>query len=369
VTPLGGSAVKVKDTCKTAADGDPCDEKVHWAMSDGVFAHPEWYPGLNHWSSYEDFQAVLHKDPKTRSICPKPCECHTTVQGEPCHDKVLWAMKDGIFAHPEWYKGMDKYSRFEAFQLHLHTSPDTKDICPLPCKPPKWGVPSLFCFAVLCIGGYEPDLMRAQLAKGAGIFACEEFMVIGDGVIPLGNGPGGTLQTVPIPHIQVGISKDGTAANTLVFMKAWDKVREDMRYRNHEWTIKADPDSVVLPDRLRQKLAPHVGPALYVKNCAKCSGPGWPMMFGSLEAVSRAAVDAYFDGEQRCATELGWQSWGEDLFLGLCLDHLGVGNIVDLSISGDNVCTGANCGDGWHGNYHPFKNAGAWFSCWDQAKR
>lgn len=278
-------------------------------------------------------------------------------------------MKDGIYAHPDWYPGLDKFSRFEAFQQVLHTQKETAKICHTPCQPRMWSSPSLFCFSVVRTGSYEPDLMKAQLAKFAGIFACDEFLVLSDSVLNLGPGQGGTVQTVPIGSLQVGISKDGTAANTEVFMRAWNAVHEDFRYRAHDWIIKADPDSVVLPDRLRTKLAPHVGPPLYVKNCNKNQGPGWPMMFGSLEALSRAAVEAYFAGAERCKNELGWQSWGEDVFMATCLDHLGVGNFFDVSISGDNVCTGANCGDGWHGNYHPFKNPGAWFACWGQATR
>merc|ERR550534_41758 len=46
-----------------------------------------------------------------------------------------------------------------------------------PRTPRPWGSPSLFCFAVLRTVGYEPGLVKAQLARGAGIFACDEFEV------------------------------------------------------------------------------------------------------------------------------------------------------------------------------------------------
>jgi len=264
---------------------------------------------------------------------------------------------------------LTNFPALKRFSRHCTQKKENAKICHTPCQAREWSSPSLFCFAVVRTASYEPALIKAQLTKKAGIFACAEFLVLSDSVLNLGPGPGGTVQTVPIGSLQVGISKDGTAANTEVFMRAWNAVHEDCRYRAHEWTIKADPDAVILPDRLRDKLAPHTGPPLYVKNCAKNQGPGWPMMFGSLEALSRAAVEAYFTGAQRCRNELGWQSWGEDVFMAMCLDHLGVGNIFDVSISGDNVCTGANCADGWHGSYHPFKDPGSWFSCWGQATR
>jgi len=286
-----------------------------------------------------------------------------------CHEKVLWAAKDGIFAHPEWYNGLNKYSRFENFQQHLFEKKDEEAKCPQPCRAPHWGTPSVFCWAVIRQSSYELGLVKAQLGKGAGIFACDEFLVIADGKVSLGTGPGGVVTTAAIPAIPVGVSKDGTAANTFVFMKAWEQVSEDLRYRHHDWIIKADPDSVLLAGRLRDKLRPFTGRSVYVKNCGLLQGPGWPMMFGSLEAFSRSAVEAYFAGAQRCATELAWQTWGEDLFIQRCLDHLGVGSVVDLSISGDNVCTGGNCGDGSHAAYHPYKSEGAWLACWNQATR
>lgn len=350
-------------------DGEACSEKIEWARTSGVFEHPEWYPGLGRFSTYEAFQENLHKAEKTKDICPKPCPCHTAGPGEVCYDKVHWAMKDGVLAHPEWYKGLTQFSRFEDFQLHLFQDKDKEAKCPQPCRAPKWGTPSVYCWAVIRQDSYELGLVRAQLGKAAGIFACDEFLVVGDGRLNLGTGPGGDVFTAEIPKIQVGISKDGTAANTLVFMKAWEKVGEDCRWRQHDFIVKADPDSVVIASRIREKLRPYTGQRVYVKNCGKASGPGWPMMFGSLEAFTRSAVEAYFQGAQRCANELGWQAWGEDLFIANCLDHLGVGSVVDFGISGDNVCTGGQCGDGWHANYHPYKDQGAWFACWNQATR
>merc|ERR1719410_1490882 len=124
-----------------------------------------------------------------------------------------------------------------------------------------------------------------------------------DTALDLGQGPGGSVQTVPIGSLDAGISQDGFAANTEVFMRAWDAVHEDLRYQAHDWIIKADPDSVVLPDRLRAKLAPHSGPPLFVVNCAV---DNWPMMFGALEVLSRAAVEAYFAGVESCKWKLKW---------------------------------------------------------------
>merc|ERR1719469_329018 len=163
--------------------------------------------------------------------------------------------------------------------------------------PKMWGTPSLFCLAVFRSEGYELDLLRSQIAKGVGIFACDEFSMLSDKVMDVTD----ELKTLMIPsHEKVGTSKDGTAANTLIFMEAWMVIKNEGRYKAHDWVIKADPDAVVIVPRLRKHLKPHTGKTVYIKNCMKYTGPGWPMMFGSLEAFSRQAVDLYYAGAASC---------------------------------------------------------------------
>eukprot|EP00416_Gambierdiscus_australes_P026722 CAMPEP_0171082458 /NCGR_PEP_ID=MMETSP0766_2-20121228/17119_1 /TAXON_ID=439317 /ORGANISM="Gambierdiscus australes, Strain CAWD 149" /LENGTH=66 /DNA_ID=CAMNT_0011539827 /DNA_START=1 /DNA_END=201 /DNA_ORIENTATION=- len=59
-----------------------------------------------------------------------------------------------------------------------------------------------------------------------------------------------------------------------------------------------------------------------------------------------------------------WQSWGEDLWIGKCLQALGVPASEDHGIVGDALCYGANCANGYSGAYHPFKNKDAWMQCY-----
>jgi len=213
--------------------------------------------------------------------------------------------------------------------------------------------------------GYEKNLIKAQLQKGVGIFACDEFGLLTDATFSMGKG----VETINMhQNMKTGISKDGTSANTHIFMIAWEMVRKDFRFHSHDWTLKVDPDAVLLPDRLRERLRPYTGQNVYMKNCNKYPGAdGWPMMYGSLEALSRQALETYYAGAERCRTELQWQAWGEDLFLGNCLNLLGSKAEFDDKHSGDNVCTGADCSDGVTAAYHPFKDATKWFDCWRQA--
>jgi len=349
-----------KAPCHTAEEGEKCHKDVLFGMTEGIYGHPEWYPHLNIRNNFEEFQAVLHENPKLH--CPKPCDCHTAESGEKCHDSIKWVIREGIEKHPKWYHGINTTSRFEHVQARLHE--DEHTTCPRPCTPRVWSSPSLFCFAVFRSKGYELDLVKSQVKKGVGVFACDEFAALSDTKLPLGEG----LETLKIPPCEhVGVSKDGTAANTLIFMQAWGVIYEDVRWRAHDWILKVDPDAVLLPDRIRTHLRPHTGKNAYVKNCNKYSGPGWPMMFGSLEAFSQKAMTTYYENAERCRTELQWQAWGEDLFMGNCLDMLKVDAIGDFGIIGDNVCNGAHCGDGTTGAYHPFKSEEKWFECYNEA--
>jgi len=194
-----------------------------------------------------------------------------------------------------------------------------------------------------------------------GIFGCDEFAVFSnDNSVDLGVGEVRTIPFVPAP---VGTSKDGTAGNSELFMHVWSAVKEEARYRLHDWAVKVDPDAVLLPARLREHIKHEKG-ATYAKNCA-AAGP--PQMYGALEAISREAMDMYFEGEERCKNELPWQMYGEDLFMSECLRILGARDIVDLGLVGDGVCTGHNCADGASAAYHPFKDVGSWFECWHQS--
>jgi len=350
------------ETCDTAVKGQTCYDDVMYAMQKGIHEHADWYPGLTPASTFEDFQAAIHKRPEKR--CPAPCHCHTARQGETCSARVKWVLREGLEAHPSWYKGFTVRSRFEDVQSRLHEDAKTK--CQAPCAPRVWGSPSIFCFSVFRSQGYELDLVKAQVDKGVGIFSCDEFRVLSDETLPVSKG----IETLKIPPCEsVGVSKDGTAANTLIFMQAWFVIWHDATWRAHDWVIKADPDAVVLVDRLRTHLKPHTGKNVFMKNCMKYTGPGWPMMFGSLEAFTHEAMETYFKGEKRCRNELQWQAWGEDLYMGNCLTMLGASSEFDGGLIGDNVCKGANCGDGTTAVYHPFKSAESWFQCHDQATR
>eukprot|EP00931_Biecheleriopsis_adriatica_P112492 TRINITY_DN8712_c0_g1_i1.p1 TRINITY_DN8712_c0_g1~~TRINITY_DN8712_c0_g1_i1.p1 ORF type:complete len:834 (-),score=238.38 TRINITY_DN8712_c0_g1_i1:88-2589(-) len=75
----------------TEKDGpNECMKAIQWARSDGVFAHPDWYPGMTANSSLPEWQLAIHNTKKP--ACPRPC---SIPEKRPwCADKpapMLWA--------------------------------------------------------------------------------------------------------------------------------------------------------------------------------------------------------------------------------------------------------------------------------------
>jgi len=230
----------------------------------------------------------------------------------------------------------------------------------------SWGSPSIYCFSVVQPANYEPGLVKAQAEKGLGIFACDQFSVFSTQKFFIGNGPLGPVETVTFLPAPVVRSKDYTAGNAELFMHVWDSVRNLGLYKATDWSVKVDPDAVLLPERLRWHLKPHTGEKGYVVNCAKPYMPEGPMMFGAMEAITGPAIQTYFDRAGECTGGLPWQEWGEDLFMGKCLEKLGVARINDFHIYSDGVCTGVDCADPDAAAFHPKKDIVSWMACYHQ---
>eukprot|EP00927_Polykrikos_kofoidii_P075137 TRINITY_DN711_c0_g3_i1.p1 TRINITY_DN711_c0_g3~~TRINITY_DN711_c0_g3_i1.p1 ORF type:complete len:270 (-),score=45.97 TRINITY_DN711_c0_g3_i1:62-871(-) len=65
------------DDCGTAVEGDHCHNEVVWAMQTGILAYPNLYGNLTPQSSVLDFQQHLH-DHVSYARCPAPCEMSVT---------------------------------------------------------------------------------------------------------------------------------------------------------------------------------------------------------------------------------------------------------------------------------------------------
>ncbi|CAJ1459958.1 unnamed protein product, partial [Effrenium voratum] len=127
---------------------------------------------------------------------------------------------------------------------------------------------SVLCFAVMRPDSYEQGLIAWQYQQKANIFACDEWAVYSSREVEVVEGK---LQTAVVnSDLKCDVGGEfGTALNTEIFFKVWDKVFEDKRYLFHEYVVKVDPDTVFLVDRLRVAVAqyPDQEGGLYFNNC------------------------------------------------------------------------------------------------------
>mmetsp|Transcript_98325 Transcript_98325/g.246412 ORF Transcript_98325/g.246412 Transcript_98325/m.246412 type:complete len:894 (-) Transcript_98325:201-2882(-) len=112
--------------------------------------------------------------------------------------------------------------------------------------------PSLYCYALMLPFGYEPNLLAAQKQKQVGIFNCDAFTIFSNSTYMLDTGDPCPIE-VELLDFSLAVPYGGkwhTALNTPVFNKIWTKVRDMGIYLEHDWVIKADPDTVWFPERL-----------------------------------------------------------------------------------------------------------------------
>jgi hypothetical protein len=232
--------------------------------------------------------------------------------------------------------------------------------------------PTLFCFSVMTIGGQEEELIRKQLNRRASIFACDEFAVISSERVKIGEVSWGDVWTWknPAPKVKTGTyGKHGQTTdsflNTAIFIEAWHTLMKSDRIWKYDWTVKVDPDAVFFPDRLRKRVAPYTGTSAYFANCHKWGA--W-LLYGAVEVYSKEALGAYQDNAETCYS-YDWHGWGEDFFMRVCMDSIGVMQVGDSKMVGDDRCIGAPCTDWTRIAFHPFKDPEDYFECYDQAIR
>jgi hypothetical protein len=229
---------------------------------------------------------------------------------------------------------------------------DVRELAPAPEGAPTMGT-SLFCFAGVLPGSAEEELIGTQRERGLGIFACEDSAQYATDYTDKGEWE--------------------SVMNSDVFIRVWERVHADGQYAMHDWVVKVDPDTVFHPQRLRDHLAALRAPAgasVYVKNTGFKFG-----LQGSLEVLSKQALDDYIDGSNGCASSIGHEG-GEDFYLVQCLDGLGVAHMLDDSMLDDKYTYDHDydmgdlsfCGSGVAAAYHPVKDAWAWTECHDMGR-
>lgn len=231
--------------------------------------------------------------------------------------------------------------------------------------------PSLFCWSHMQEGTGELALIRLQLVKRASIFACNYAAVISTTKVLLGNIEGEDIWTWVNPAAEVGMGQNGVDGettdsflNTETFVHAWDTLINSKHMWPYDFVVKADPDAVFFPDRLRKHVEEHTGESVYYTNCGKYGGES--LLYGALEVFSVPAIKTYAEHIKECK-ELPYKGWGEDYYMQKCMNQLGVANIADGDQVADHRCVGAPCTDYTKVAYHDFKTPEDWYLCFQKA--
>eukprot|EP00929_Paragymnodinium_shiwhaense_P039956 TRINITY_DN2090_c0_g1_i2.p1 TRINITY_DN2090_c0_g1~~TRINITY_DN2090_c0_g1_i2.p1 ORF type:complete len:611 (-),score=101.51 TRINITY_DN2090_c0_g1_i2:542-2191(-) len=127
-------------TCHDTKPGEDCHDAITAAQKDASYRYRR--PGVHTGSSLSEWQMMLFQagEPK----CPVPCEvadgwCHSTREGEECHEHITWAKYTGIFQNPEAYPGLNPGSSLDDFQFFFHRTDGFRHLgCTRPCIE-RWG--------------------------------------------------------------------------------------------------------------------------------------------------------------------------------------------------------------------------------------
>ncbi|CAK0806230.1 unnamed protein product, partial [Prorocentrum cordatum] len=142
-------AAGVQKDCHDAAPGEQCYGQIQWAMQTGVASNPEWYPGLNASSAFQDFQAFFSSE--GRDGCREPC------------------------ATGHWH-GLPADSAAAKSRREKPVSSDVQAQIAAGLN----GGPELFCWMLFKAHSYESGLVQLQLTNGYNIFACDAYALFTD---------------------------------------------------------------------------------------------------------------------------------------------------------------------------------------------
>mmetsp|Transcript_96498 Transcript_96498/g.245272 ORF Transcript_96498/g.245272 Transcript_96498/m.245272 type:complete len:465 (+) Transcript_96498:102-1496(+) len=232
--------------------------------------------------------------------------------------------------------------------------------------------PTLFCFGIIRVKTYELALIKKQFDLKASYFGCEDWAILSDIETELAPG----VKTIELGDLSTGNGVRTHFANTDIFSRAFDKLKEEGRMMQRDFVVKLDPDAVFFPSILKAEIRKQVrtpvvgspGPNIYFQNCL-FQNRLW--MFGAVEVLSQAALQAYFKGRDTvCKQAIDYYNMGEDTFMSRCLDRVGVEALKDFALLSDGYCDEApgDCKSG-QVTYHPFKDPMSWEACFRSATR
>jgi len=254
---------------------------------------------------------------------------------------------------------------------------------------------SMFCYSTYfedmgpdAPANHQLALLQKQAQAGASIFACSGWKVYGDTAATIGGSPVTVVSNPGDWHKFTRKDKPGLWANAMMYYSVWQAMAADKMWSDHAWTVKVDPWSVFIPQRLINFLSTQdvTQTGVYYDTC-KGVLEGY---FGNLEVSSRQAMTAFLEQLGSCKAKLGYDGrlpwkygpWGEDLFQQRCFDMAGVNKLAGYGLSNTGTCINNRpeaekknadyipaCAGAPQAVLHPFKTVPAYFKCLGEMTR
>lgn len=331
------------------SSADLCNEHCRWAQECGAWTWgiaPDM-PGLT--------DVCFLKKLESGQL-PEPRGKRGVVSGMVCRTQAGYLNVDGAVDSPEGGDG---------------AGDDIHSVSVVPGAPELAESTSLhfggtvYCFALMLPGSYEQDLLTMQYHKKASIFACDAYNVYSSQDIEIAPGVRALVVDSDLKCEKGGEFQ--TALNMDIFLAVWTKVISSGRFREHDWTVKVDPDCVFFPQRLHRILEKYEDrpSGIYLNNCKFG-------LHGPIEVFSRNAVQVWAFGSAQCVEHFhklcqGPCWWGEDLFVDQCLwKVLGVERVDEWGLLTEDHCDpppGWDCRDQARVSFHPFKTLDSYQEC------
>lgn len=155
---------------------------------------------------------------------------------------------------------------------------------------------SLFCVTLFAPG--QGDLVRGHKAAGVGVFGCDDYALYSSSAVELGDADVRVLGVDP--EALQSLSRPASAGD--VFVALWHAIVADGAFRAQDWTVRSDPDCLLLPERLRGVIRERALEGASRSVSLRTSLVACPeLSWAPLEVLSSAAVEAV----ERCGAACG----------------------------------------------------------------
>jgi len=206
---------------------------------------------------------------------------------------------------------------------------------------------SLFCFTVVTPNGLEADLVKAQQEAAGGIFACDASKVLSLTI------------TSTVNSVTAEVLGHYLETDKMLFLKAWDQIKASGQYKDHDFTVKVQPDVVFFPLRLKSQLTALGAPA---KTSFILQGKDG--LVGDVMVFSNPAVKDFYWHTPECALHFA-NAASEGAFFSSCFEALGIDHMVDDDLFSDATCTEATAAALLPASI-PSMTAAFWTQCYQQ---